>query len=127
MSEYIVEMRHITKSFGGVHALTNVTFRSRRGEVHTVVGQNGAGKSTLMNIIAGVYQADSGEMLLDGRQVRFTSPHEAQRAGISIIHQELNLLPDLDVAANVFLGREARHRFGLLDSAEQNRKAAWHS
>jgi ribose transport system ATP-binding protein len=123
MSEYMVEMRGISKNFGGVRALRDVTFRSRGGEVHTVVGQNGAGKSTLMNILSGVYPPDSGEILLDGQRVRFASPHEAQRAGISIIHQELNLLPDLSVAANVFMGRESRHGFGLLDSREQSRRA----
>jgi ribose transport system ATP-binding protein len=123
MSEYVVEMRGISKNFGGVHALRNVTFRSRGGEVHTVVGQNGAGKSTLMNILSGVYPPDSGEVFIDGQRVRFASPHEAQQAGISIIHQELNLLPDLSVAANVFMGRESRHRFGLLDSREQSRRA----
>lgn len=123
MSEFAVEMRGISKNFGGVRALRNVTFRSRGGEVHTVVGQNGAGKSTLMNILSGVYAPDSGEILLDGQRVRLASPHEAQRAGISIIHQELNLLPDLSVAANVFMGRESRHRFGLLDSREQSRRA----
>jgi ribose transport system ATP-binding protein len=123
MSEYVVEMRGISKSFGGVRALRDVTFRSRGGQVHTVVGQNGAGKSTLMNVLSGVYAPDSGEILLDGQRVRLASPHEAQRAGISIIHQELNLLPDLSVAANVFMGRESRHRFGLLDFREQSRRA----
>jgi len=123
MSEYIVEMRHISKSFGGIRALRDVTLRCRGGEVHTVVGQNGAGKSTLVNILSGVYPADSGEILLDGRRVKFAGPNEAQGAGISIIHQELNLLPDLSVAANVFMGRESRSRFGLLDSREQARRA----
>ncbi len=124
MSQFVVELRGISKTFGGVHALREVTFACRGGEVHTVVGQNGAGKSTLMNIISGVYHPDAGEIYLDGRRVRFSSPHEAQLAGISIIHQELNLLPDLSVAANVFLGRESRHRFGLLDFGEQTRRAA---
>ena len=123
MSNYVVEMRNISKSFGGVHALRNVTLRCRGGEVHTVVGQNGAGKSTLMNILSGVYPPDSGEILLEDSRVRFAGPNEAQRAGISIIHQELNLLPDLTVAANVFMGRESRGRFGLLDSREQIRRA----
>ncbi len=123
MSGYVVEMHHISKSFGGVRALRDVTLRCRGGEVHTVVGQNGAGKSTLMNILSGVYQPDSGEILLDGRKVRFAGPNEAQRAGLSIIHQELNLLPHLSVAANVFMGREVRGRFGLLDSRQQIRGA----
>jgi ribose transport system ATP-binding protein len=124
MSDFIVEMRSISKSFGGVRALRDVTFHSRGGEVHTVVGQNGAGKSTLMNILSGVYPPDSGEIFVAGRRVRFGSPHEAQEAGISIIHQELNLLGELSVAANVFMGRESRRRFGFLDSREQSRRAA---
>jgi ribose transport system ATP-binding protein len=123
MSGYMVEMHNISKSFGGVRALRDVSLRCRGGEVHTVVGQNGAGKSTLMNILSGVYPPDSGEILLEGRKVKFAGPNEAQRAGISIIHQELNLLPDLSVAANVFMGRESRGRFGLLDSREQIRGA----
>jgi len=123
MAEFIVELRDISKSFGGVQALDGVTFRCRVGEVHTVVGQNGAGKSTLMKILAGVYPPDGGRMFFDGRPVQFASPHDAQAAGVSIIYQEFNLIPRLSVAANVFLGREPRHRLGVLDSAELNRKA----
>ncbi|MFW6182137.1 MAG: ATP-binding cassette domain-containing protein, partial [Spirochaetota bacterium] len=123
MAEFIVELENISKSFGGVHALDGVTFRCRVGEVHTVVGQNGAGKSTLMKILAGVYPPDSGRMLLDGLPVQFASPHDAQAAGVSIIYQEFNLIPGLSVAANVFLGREPRHRLGILDATELNRKA----
>jgi len=117
MTESLVEMRNITMTFPGVVALDDVTLESRAGEVHAVVGENGAGKSTLMKILAGVYQPDRGEILLRGQPVRISSPHEAQRLGISIIYQELNLLPDLTVAENVFLGREPRGAFGLIDAS----------
>ena len=123
MSGYIVELREISKSFGGVQALDKVTFRCNTGEVHTLVGQNGAGKSTLMKILAGVYLPDRGQVLLEGTPVHFTSPYEAQRFGVSIIYQEFNLIPDLNVAANVFLGREPRHPFGILKSKELIEKA----
>jgi ribose transport system ATP-binding protein len=122
--KYIVELRNITKSFGGVQALSGVDFRCLVGEVHTVVGQNGAGKSTLMKILAGAYPPDSGRMFFDGAPVQFTSPHDAQSRGVSIIYQEFNLIPELSVAANVFLGREPRHTLGMLNKAELNRKAA---
>ncbi|MCX6027634.1 MAG: sugar ABC transporter ATP-binding protein [Chloroflexi bacterium] len=116
MTQSLVEMRGITMRFPGVTALDGVDFESRAGEVHAVVGENGAGKSTLMKILAGVYQPDCGEIVLRGQPVRISSPHEAQLLGISIIYQELNLLPDLTVAENVFLGREPRGKFGLIDS-----------
>jgi ribose transport system ATP-binding protein len=123
MSDYVVELRNISKNFGGVQALKNVTFRCSAGEVHTVVGQNGAGKSTLMKILAGDYLPDQGDILLDGKRVRFSSPREAQALGISIIHQELNLLPELSVAANVSLGREPRRPFGVLANADLKMRA----
>jgi ribose transport system ATP-binding protein len=121
--DYLVEMRGITKTFPGVVALSDVTFRVKPGEVHAVVGENGAGKSTLMKLLAGVYQPDSGEIVINGEVIHIASPHEAQDLGISIIYQELNLLQDMSVAENVFLGREARHRFGLLNDVELEEKA----
>jgi ribose transport system ATP-binding protein len=121
--DYIVEMRGITKTFPGVVALDDVSFRVKPGEVHAVVGENGAGKSTLMKLLAGVYQPDTGEIVINGEVVSIASPHEAQDLGISIIYQELNLLPDMSVAENVFLGRESRHRFGLLNDVELEVKA----
>lgn len=121
--EYLVEMRGITKTFPGVVALNDVTFRCKAGEVHAVVGENGAGKSTLMKLLAGVYEPDRGEIIIAGEVARMASPHEAQELGISIIYQELNLLPDMSVASNVFLGRESVRRFGLLDEKEQIEKA----
>jgi ribose transport system ATP-binding protein len=120
---YIVEMHGITKTFPGVVALDDVSFRVSPGEVHAVVGENGAGKSTLMKLLAGVYQPDAGEIIINEKAVRIASPHEAQDLGVSIIYQELNLLPDLSVAENVFLGREPRHRFGLLNDVELEEKA----
>lgn len=123
MSDTLVAMQGITKTFPGVVALDDVTFDSRAGEVHAVVGENGAGKSTLMKILAGVYEPDCGEIRLDGQTVRIPSPHAAQQLGISIIYQELNLLRDLNVAQNVFLGRESRGPLGFVDEAGQEARA----
>ena len=123
MADPLVEMRDITKVFPGVVALDHVGFSCEAGEVHAVVGENGAGKSTLMKILAGVYQPDTGEICIDGHPVRITSPHEAQRLGISIIYQELNLLPDMTIAENVFLGREPKGTFGIVDSRKLEQQA----
>ncbi len=123
MVEHLVEMRDITKVFPGVVALDHVSFACEAGEVHAVVGENGAGKSTLMKILAGVYQPDAGEILIDGQPVRITSPHEAQRLGIAIIYQELNLLPDMTIAENVFLGREPKGTFGIIDARKLEQQA----
>ena len=112
----VFELRGIDKSFPGVKALKGVSFACRPGEVHALVGENGAGKSTLMKILSGVYHADAGEILLDGRPRRFATPLEALEAGICVIHQEFSLLPDRTVAENVFLGREPT-RWGFLDRA----------
>ncbi len=109
-----LEMRNITKTFPGVVALDNVTFGCRRGEVHALCGENGAGKSTLIKILGGVYQPDAGTTQIDGRDVVFSHPVAARKAGISIIHQELSLLPYRTVAENIFLGIEPT-RYGVLD------------
>jgi ribose transport system ATP-binding protein len=116
MSANIVEMRGISKAFPGVNALDGVDFSASPGEVHAVVGENGAGKSTLMKILAGAYHPDGGSILLRGNKVSFASPGEAQRHGIAIIYQEFNLLPELTVAENIFLGREPRKRSGFIDN-----------
>jgi ABC-type sugar transport system ATPase subunit len=110
-----IVMRGIGKRFPGVVALDEVSLEVRRGEIHAVCGENGAGKSTLMKILSGVYQPDAGELEVDGRAVRFADTRAAEAAGIAIIHQELALVEDLPVAANVFLGREKRTPLGLLD------------
>jgi ABC-type sugar transport system ATPase subunit len=109
-------MRSITKRFPGVVALDGVTLAVRRGELHAICGENGAGKSTLMKILSGVYLPDEGALEVDGVPVRFSGTRDAERAGIAIIHQELALVEDLPVMANVFLGRERRGRFGLVDN-----------
>ena len=114
MAESIVVMRDINKSFPGVQALKNARFDLYPGEVHALVGENGAGKSTLMKVLAGVYQKDSGEVLVGGKPVDLHNPRAAQKAGISIIHQELNLMNHLSAAQNIFIGREPRKAGGLL-------------
>ncbi|MEC9791447.1 sugar ABC transporter ATP-binding protein [Escherichia marmotae] len=106
MSETFLQMKHITKRFPGVLALNDVQFTLRRGEVHALLGENGAGKSTLMKILSGVYQPDEGEIVFEEQSVSFSEPLSAQRVGITIIHQEFNLFPDLTVEENIFIGRE---------------------
>src|ERR1700719_5369322 len=109
-------MRGIAKSYPGVRALDGVDFDVRSGEVHALVGENGAGKSTLMKILAGAVAPDAGEIDVDGKRVTIASPRDAERLRIAIIYQESNLVPGLDVAANVLLGREPV-RSGRLDHA----------
>src|SRR5580704_19108033 len=118
-----VRMEGITKHFGGVHALEGVNFEAFDGEVHSLCGENGAGKSTLMKILAGAITEYDGTITLNNQTVKFSGPREAEDAGIRIIHQELNLVPDLSVAANMFLGRERRSRLGLLDDRAMEREA----
>lgn len=108
MGEVLVLMKGIEKSFPGVHALNQCQFELRSGEVHALVGENGAGKSTLMKILTGVYSKDSGQIEYKGKQVEIPNPKVAQELGISIIHQELNLMPHLTIAQNIFIGREPR-------------------
>ena len=96
----------MTKRFPGVEALHEVDLRLDRGECLALCGENGAGKSTLVKLLGGVHRADAGEIRIDGRPVRITTPHEAQRLGVAIIHQELNLVPRLSARENIFLGRE---------------------
>ena len=116
VSTRVLSMRGIGKSFTGVRALDDVSLDCHAGEVHAICGENGAGKSTLMKVLGGVYRPDEGEILLAGQPVAFRHPVEARRAGISIIHQELSLLPERSVADNIFLGLEPT-RSGLLDRA----------
>lgn len=113
-------MKRITKRFQGVTALDDVQFELAKGEVHALVGENGAGKSTLMKILAGVHQADFGEIILNGQSINISSPAESQKLGISIIHQELNLIPYLTVAENIFLGREPK-KMRFLDDKKMQR------
>jgi len=112
--EVLLEARKISKRFPGVRALDEVDLALKRGEVLAVVGENGAGKSTLMKILAGIQQPDQGEILLEGTRTDLPSPRQATQLGIALIHQELNLADNLDVGANLYLGREP-HRFGWID------------
>jgi len=110
----IVTIKKLNKSFPGVKALVDAQFELVPGEVHALMGENGAGKSTLMKVLAGVYQKDSGEIEIDGKAVDIPDPHAAQKLGIGIIHQELNLMNHLTVAQNIFIGREPMGRLGLV-------------
>jgi len=116
MAKTLLQMQSITKSFPGVKALDGVTFDLKPGEIHALVGENGAGKSTLIKILAGVYPHPEygGEVILDGSERRFANIRDSERAGIAIIFQELSLVKDLNVAENIFLGREPR-RFGIIN------------
>lgn len=119
----MLEMKHITKRFPGIVALNDVSLSLKRGEVHALVGENGAGKSTLMKILSGVYQADEGELLIDGAAVHPTRTRESEKLGINIIFQEFSLVPDLNAFENIFLGREIRTKLGTLDRRTMRRMA----
>jgi ribose transport system ATP-binding protein len=124
LSDLLVEMVGIEKRFPGVHALEDAHFELRSGEVHALVGENGAGKSTLMKILAGIYEPDAGSLRFRGEDVLIPNPRAAQQLGISIIHQELNLMPHLTVAQNIFIGREPRARLPfILDDQALNARA----
>lgn len=123
MAAPLLEVEGVSKSFPGVRALHDVHFRLNAGEVLVLVGENGAGKSTLMKILSGIYTRDAGTIRVDGREVAIASPAEAQQLGISIIHQEMNLAPDLTVAQNIFIGREPR-RGPFLSERALNRKTS---
>lgn len=110
-----IEMKNIYKSFGAIQALKDVSFSVEGGEVCALIGENGAGKSTLMNILGGVLPADKGEILLDGEKVEFKNPAASLNAGIAFIHQELNLINDLPIYENMFIGREIKKKSGFLD------------
>jgi ABC-type sugar transport system ATPase subunit len=120
----LISVERVTKRFPGVVTLDGVTFDVRAGEFHAVVGENGAGKSTLMKILSGVITDYEGTLRIGGKEVHFANTRKAEAAGISIIHQELNLVEDLSAAANVFLGRERRTALGLLDDRAMQRAAA---
>jgi ABC-type sugar transport system ATPase subunit len=120
MSEPLLSIRNMTKIFGGLVAVDNMSLDVRRGEVVGLLGDNGAGKSTLIKCVSGVYQAEEGEIVFDGHPVRFTTPMDARRAGIETIYQDLALANNLDVGANIFLGREVKTRLlgGLVQTLD---------
>ena len=121
--EPILQVKHISKVFPGVKALTDVTADFYPGEVHTLVGENGAGKSTLIKIISGVYTPTEGEVILEGKKMDFHTPGQAIDAGITVIHQELSIANHLSVAENIFLGCEPKKKNGLLDRKKMERDA----
>ncbi|MBO5293174.1 MAG: ATP-binding cassette domain-containing protein [Lachnospiraceae bacterium] len=125
MSDYILEMNHITKEFSGVKALDDVNLKVKRGEIHALCGENGAGKSTLMNVLSGVYTygSYSGDIVYNGEICKFHSIRESEAKGIVIIHQELALSPNLSVAENVFLGNEQTSVKGVINWTETRKKA----
>lgn len=119
----VLELRGIHKKFPGVHALNNVSLSLQPGEIHALLGENGAGKSTLIKVMTGVYSRDAGEILLNGTAIFPRDTGDAQALGISTVYQEVNLLPNLSVAQNLFLGREPK-RFGLIDWKTMNQQSA---
>jgi len=114
--------KNISKKFGGVVALSNVNLELYPGKVNAIIGENGAGKSTLMKIFSGVHTQYEGEIIYNDKPAKFSGTKEAEEAGIAIIHQELNLVPHLSVAENIFLGREITNSFGILDKKQMNEK-----
>lgn len=119
-----IEMKGIDKSFGTNQVLKDAGFVLGHGEVHALMGENGAGKSTLMKILTGVYTKDKGTVIVDGAEVNYKNPQEAEKAGIVFIHQELNVLFDLTVEENLFMGKEIKKRFGFCDQKAMRQKAA---
>lgn len=118
----LLEMNHVHKRFAGVHALNDVSLELKAGEVHALLGENGAGKSTLIKVLGGIYQADEGEIYIDGNKVEIKGVEDAQKSGIAIIHQELVLVPYMTVAENIFLGREFGNRV-LVNRKKMNEEA----
>ncbi|MBE6092565.1 MAG: sugar ABC transporter ATP-binding protein [Selenomonas ruminantium] len=123
MAQALLEMRHITKEFPGVRALSNVDFTLHAGEIHSLMGENGAGKSTLVKVLTGVYPRDGGTVFLNGKAINPKTPKDAQDCGISTVYQEVNLCSNLTVAENIFIGREPR-KFGMIDWKTINQRAA---
>ena len=123
MNDFLLTLERVSKSFPGALALDRISLTVARGETHIIVGENGAGKSTLIKLVAGVYVPDEGEILFDGARYHPKSPHDAQLAGIRVVHQELNLLAHLSVAENLMLEKLPR-RFGMVDYGVLNKRAA---
>ena len=123
MSEYILELKDVVKTFGGVKALNGVHFQLKRGEIHALMGENGAGKSTFIKVITGVHQPDSGIMLLDGEQVTLRNTTDSAKLGIAAIYQHVTAFPDLTVTENIFMGREIKNKFGFYDCKTMRQRA----
>ena len=122
VSEYVLELKGITKIFPGVKALNNVQFQLKPGEVHALMGENGAGKSTFIKVITGVHKAEEGEMFLNGQKVDFKGPKDAQEAGIAAVYQHPTSYPHLTVAENIFMGHEIiKHH--MIQWKEMNQEA----
>lgn len=122
-SKYLLEMNKIDKRFPGVHALKEISFTLKAGEVHALLGENGAGKSTLINVLGGAYYADGGEILIDGQKADIRSIRDSQERGIAVIHQELVLVPEMTIAENIFLGREPKTKAGMVNRKKMNSDA----
>src|SRR5688500_1636335 len=114
----IIEFHNVSKRFGGVRALREVSFAVPRGEVHALVGENGSGKSTLIRICGGVFPPDEGTVRFEGREVAFADPLASRATGISVVHQEIPICPDLTAAQNVLLGQDLSKRSGLMDCGD---------
>ena len=115
MSDYILELKDVVKTFGGVRALNGVQFQLKKGEIHALMGENGAGKSTFIKVITGVHQPDSGTMLLEGERMTFRNTSDSAKMGIAAIYQHVTSFPDLTVTENIFMGQEIKNKFGIYD------------
>jgi len=124
LSQVILEMEHISKSFGATQALNDINFKLKSGEIHALLGENGAGKSTLIKVLGGIYHPDKGSIKISGSEVRMTGIQDAQAAGIGIIHQEIVLVPHLTVTENIFLGREIMTKLRTRNMNKMNEMAA---
>src|SRR5438105_5193318 len=122
VADCVLRLHSVAKAFSGIKALAGVSFDLRRGEIHALVGEIGAGKSTLIKIIAGAYVPDSGTIEVDGERHVALDPEQARQLGIGVVYQEFNLLPELSVAENIFVGAQPTGRLGLLDGADRRRR-----
>ena len=123
MGKSVLEMKNIHKQFPGVYALNSVDFELKAGEVHALLGENGAGKSTLIKVLGGIYHPDQGQIIIDGKEVKFNSVPDADAAGVSIIHQEIMTVPYMTIAENIFLGKEPRTKLGTVDHQRMIRES----